>query len=367
MHRKRQLGSPNATSGSAHVFSLRRPVRFGWALITLATVLFAGLTRAHADATSCLRFNGTNGYAGVPHDAALNAFPLTITAWIRTSRTALLYDGIVNKYFPGAANGYSLHVYNGRLRAWYFRNGSNYVYPGDPGFDGGFVADGQWHYVALVVGPSGGTIYIDGVSRGSPQGWTGTAGAATSTTPITIGRYSVSALVTNTFAGDIDEVGIWNRALSLNEINYLKHRRLNGNEDGLLSLWHLDEGFGPTSVDSAPAARLATLNGNVAWTPSAAPIALAMIATNCLRFDGTNGYVQVPHNTNLNAYPLTAMGWFRTTNTVAGVQGIVSKYADGSGNGWSLFVTAGKLRGFFYRPGFVAAIDATSAAVVACR
>ena len=314
---------------------------------------------------SCLRFNGTNGYASIPHDAALNALPLTVTAWIRTSRTATLYDGIVNKYFPASANGYSLHVYNGRLRAWYFRNGSNYVYPGDPGFDGGFVADGQWHHVALVVTSSGGTIYIDGSSRGTPQGWTGTAGPMTTNTPITLGRYGVSAFATNTFSGDMDEVGVWNRALSLNELNYLKHRRLNGNEDGLLSLWHLDEGSLTTSVDATPAARTATLNGNLAWAPSAAPIALSMIGTNCLRFDGVTGYVQVPHNTNLNAYPLTASAWFRTTNGVSFVQGIVSKYADASGNGWAMFVQSGKLRGFYYRPGFIGAIDATSVANVA--
>jgi hypothetical protein len=365
MHQKRQLGRFNTGSEAAQVFSLKSLVRLGVPLAAAAACFFGIINSARADAGSCLRFNGTNGYAAVAHDGALNAFPLTITAWIRTSRTALLYDGIVNKYFPGAANGYSLHLYNGRVRAWYFRNSSNYVYPADPGFDGGFVADGQWHYVALVVGPTGGTIYVDGVSRGSPQGWTGTAGATTSTTPITIGRYATSPSYTNTFAGDIDEVGIWNRALTLNEINYLKHRRLNGNEDGLLSLWHLDEGVGPTSADAAPTARLVTLNGNVAWTPSAAPIALSMIATNCLRFDGATGYVQVPHNTNLNAYPLTAMGWFCTTNTTSFVQGIVSKYADASGNGWSLFVQNGKLRGFYYRPGFISAIDATSAAIVA--
>ena len=155
MHQKRQLGRFNTGSEAAQVFSLKSLVRLGVPLAAAAACFFGILNSARADAGSCLRFNGTNGYAAVAHDGALNAFPLTITAWIRTSRTALLYDGIVNKYFPGAANGYSLHLYNGRVRAWYFRNSSNYVYPADPGFDGGFVADGQWHYVALVVGPAG--------------------------------------------------------------------------------------------------------------------------------------------------------------------------------------------------------------------
>lgn len=308
-----------------------------------------GAAQAQITAGNCVRFNGTNGYISVPHDAALNAYPLTITAWVRTSRNVPLYEAILNKYAPGAGNGYSFHTYNGRLRGFYF-GPAGYVYPADPGFDGGFVADGQWHQVAMVIGPSGGAIYIDGVSRGTPQGWTGAISTTTSNAPITIGRYATNAFSTSSFSGDIDEVTIWNRALALSELNYLKHRRLNGSEDGLLSLWRLNEGSGTTSADATAAGRTATLNGPVAWKSSAAPIALTMVATNCLRFDGVNGYVSVPHNTNLNAYPFTAMGWFRTTNTVSPlVQGIVNKYQDSSGNGWALIVQNNKLRGFYYR------------------
>src|SRR6185369_5115054 len=108
-----------------------------------------------------------------------------------------------------------------------------------------------------------------------------------------------------------------------------------------------------------------TLISSPAWFASTAPIALAPVATNALKIDGLNGYVQVTHNTNLNAYPFTATAWFRSTNTVSFVQGIVSKYPESSGNGWSLFVQNGKLRGFYYRTFANYAIDATSVATVA--
>jgi len=301
-------------------------------------------------AGNCLRLDGTNGYSTVAHDSGLNPYPLTITAWVRTARVAPLYDAIVNKYAPGSGSGYSFHVYNGRLRGWYFRDGLNFVYPGDPGLDGGFIADGQWHHVAMVIGPGGGAIYIDGVSRGTPQGWTGVPGATTTVQPITIGRYSTDGFSTSSLEGDLDDVAIWSRALSLSELNYLKHRRLNGNEDGLLSLWRFNEGSGTSGADATAAGRVATLNGPVAWKPSAAPIALAMVGTNCLRFDGAAGYISVPHSASFNTLPFTAMGWFRTTNTASPlVQGIVSKYQDSSGNGWALIVQNNKLRGFYYR------------------
>src|SRR5690242_13856784 len=116
--------------------------------------------------TNCLRFNGTNGYAAVAHDAAYNSMPLTITAWIRTARVAPLYDGIVSKYVPGSGSGYSLHVYNGQVAGFYFGSAGS-VYPGDPGFGGGFVADGKWHHVAMVISGSAGRLYVDGLNTGT--------------------------------------------------------------------------------------------------------------------------------------------------------------------------------------------------------
>ena len=44
--------------------------------------------------------------------------------------------------------------------------------------------------------------------------------------------------------GDVDEAAIWSRALTANEINYLKHRQLSGSENGLVSYWKFDDGFG---------------------------------------------------------------------------------------------------------------------------
>ena len=322
--------------------------------------------RALADPGTALHFNGTNSYVNLAHAAALDAYPITITAWIRTFRSALLYDGIVNKYASGSANGYSLHVYNGRLSAYYFRSPGNAVYPGDPGLDGGYVADGEWHHVAFVISPTGGALYVDGNLNNS-LAWTGAAGPTTTTVPLLIGRYSTNTpSLLSSFAGDIDELTLWNRALSASEVNYLKHRRLAGKEDGLLGYWPFDEGAGNALNNSATN----NFNGTLspvppAWMPSQAAIALQPIATNCLKFDGVTGYVSAAPNADLNAYPFTATGWFRTTNTVSFVQGIVSKYKDSSGNGWALFVQSGKLRGFYYRPPFIAAIDFTSVPTVA--
>jgi hypothetical protein len=315
-------------------------------------------------AGTALRFDGVDDFVAVPHNAALNAYPLTVTAWVKSARNAPLYDSILTKYSPGSGNGYSLHLYNGRFRAWYFRDPANRVYTGDPGIDGGFIADGNWHHVAFVVTANGGTLFVDG-NLGGQLGWSGTPGAATSPMPVYIGRYSTNANFANTFEGEIDELTVWNRALTANEINYLKHRRLGGKEDGLLANWRFDEGSGTTVTNSAADAFHGTTMNGPGWVDSKAAVALQPVATNCLRFNGVSGYVQVAHHAELNAYPLTAAAWFRTTNSANVVQGIVSKYQDGSGNGWAIVIVNGRLRGFYYRAFGNAAIDVTSATTVA--
>jgi len=328
----------------------------------LAACLWVGVVmpgQVQAQPGSALHFDGATGFVQGSTAAALNPYPFTVTAWFRTTNTTLT-RGIASKIVDGVGNGWSLIVQGGRLRAFFYRGGGFGNYAIDA-TSAASVADGGWHHAALVVDGAGGKLFLDGLQIAA-SAWVGPPGTPVTSAPLQIGRYFNYA---ERFDGDIDEVSIWNQALHASSVNYIKHRSLSGTEDGLVGLWRLDEGGGTTTADATPAARTATLFNSPQWIASTAPIVLSPVAANALKFDGVTGYVQVPHHTNLNAYPLTVTGWFRTTNTVSLVQGIVSKYADGSGNGWSLFVQNGKLRGFYYRTFANFAIDATSVATVA--
>src|SRR5688572_2914189 len=65
------------------------------------------------------------------------------------------------------------------------------------------------------------------------------------------------------------------------------------------------------------------------------------IATNGLRISG-NGYVSIPHNAAFNPYPFTVAAWVRTANFNASAEPIVSKYFNGSFNGWSVHTVNGR-------------------------
>jgi hypothetical protein len=177
-----------------------------------------------------LQFDGVSAYVQVANDNNLNAFPFTATAWFRTTNTSSASQGIVSKYVDGTGNGWALILQSGQLRGFYYRN--NALSKAIDAQSTALVSDGFWHHAALVVDGLGGKLYLDGIQVGSGL-WTSSSGALVTSAPLLIGRYS-SALYP--FLGTIDEVTLWSRALGAAEVNYLKHRQLNGNEDGIVGL-----------------------------------------------------------------------------------------------------------------------------------
>ena len=335
--------------------------RFSTATAFVAAFAFTWISGAQPASGTSLRFTGTNDYVSVPHSPALNAFPLTITAWIKTARVTNLVDGVITKYFDASFNGYSLNIRNGNLYAWYLRGGANGVLSNPFGVDGGFIADGQWHHIAFVISPVSGSIYVDGNLRVT-VGWTGVPGPPTGTEPLQFGRYHNYP---NSFEGELDEVTLWNRALTSGEVNYLKHRVLQGSEDGLVGCWRADETAGSAVNNSATNSHHGVALNGVSRPPSYAALALRTIATNAIRFNGVSGFVQVPHSAALNSYPLTAQAWFRTTNATPVFVGVLSKYADATGNGWAIGIQSGRVRAFYYRTPADSALDVHTAPSVA--
>gem|GEM_PF-2133992 len=335
---------------------LKRPLcHWLWLLaLGLAVNGLVSSAKAQGGPGFALQFNGTNNYVTVPHNAAFNAYPLTITAWVKTSRTAATLDGIVSSYFPGSLDGYSLFVYQGHVRAWFFHNGANYIWnpsQDQEGIDGGPIADGRWHHIALVVGPGGGSISVDGTLRQN-LAWTGSPGPPTTNSlPVLIGRFSNISIYTNGVVGQIDEVTLWNRALGGAELNYLKHRSIPTNADGLLGYWKFDQGSGSTATDSTTDHFNGSLVNNPQWLPSSAPLVLQPVSQKCLKFNGTIGDVVVTHTADLDAYPLTLTAWVRSMRNTNLVEGIISKYGDGSFNGYSMFVLNGHLRAWYFKNG----------------
>lgn len=251
-------------------------------------------------AGATLLFNGTNSFIQADHRPELNAYPLTVSCWVRTLDTSDQERGIVNKYIVGSLNGYQIYLRQGRVYAWYLRNGSSYIWDGGRGLDGGSIADGLWHHIQFVVDASGGKLYVDGVLRVS-RAWAGSPGAPSTTTPLMIGRYPGTPL-NGHFLGEIDEVKIWNRAdISLDDKT--RKTTLVGNEEGLLTYFRFDEGAGNQTEDSAAGAT-ATLMNAPQWMTSTAPVEFVYAAGGVPRTMRLNAYD--PNNDSLSYNQLNA-------------------------------------------------------------
>ncbi len=232
-----------------------------------ATSVPSGLT---LQAGNALQGDGVASRVEVPHDDALNAYPLTVSFWMNSTAEDPVVRGLVTKYADGSLNGYGLFLYEGRVRGWYFGDGANYIWDGALGLDGGFVADGQWHFVTLMVDETGGRLFVD-AALASSRGWTGTPGATSTTQPLQFGRY---ANYPTALSGQLDDVAMWNRTFSEVELLDLMHFSPAGDESSLLGLWRFDEedAEGVTTGDTSGHGHSGTLLDNASRTPSGAPV-----------------------------------------------------------------------------------------------
>src|SRR5207249_11887184 len=77
-----------------------------WFVFLSLVVLPGPFARAQVGGPgNAVNFGGVNGYAQTPQSAALNAYPLTVTAWFKTTQTNAA-AALVNKYFAGSLSGY---------------------------------------------------------------------------------------------------------------------------------------------------------------------------------------------------------------------------------------------------------------------
>ena len=183
---------------------------------------------------SALDFNGVNNFVNITHTSSLNAFPLTVEGWIKTSYFGFNAAGVVSKYLSNSFNGWLVYLSNGYLLAHYFSNGTNYV--GFPVSTSVTIADNTWHHFAFVVDANGGQIFIDGVAASPKNIWTGTPAPPSTGQNVHLGAYD------SYFPGQMDEIRIWNTARTSCEIQTYMNSEITSTASGLIANYHFNQG-----------------------------------------------------------------------------------------------------------------------------
>ena len=193
------------------------------------------ITNFNANADYAMKFGGTNGEVVVPNSASLmplSAF--TLEAWIYPTQFASSAGSgtVISK--ESNTGGYALDIGG---------NGSGriVIVGGNKAWIDAIIPDqsiilNQWSHIAGVYDGTNIYFYVNGVLKAT----TSNVGAIQpSTSQFWIG--GSSAFSGRVFNGGIDEVSIWNRALSPTEIIANKGFLLKGNENGLVAYYNLNQ------------------------------------------------------------------------------------------------------------------------------
>lgn len=150
----------------------------------------------------CLNLNGSNQYASIPHNANLNCNnQLTLEAWIYPTAYNSQFPTVIAKNNSGSSYELDLRS-DGKIEFEAFIGGAQ------RSFSGGDISLNKWTHIAATFDGSQMKIYQNGTLVATAN-YSGTIGS--NTTPVTIGARSGGGAL---FAGKIDEVKIWNTALT---------------------------------------------------------------------------------------------------------------------------------------------------------
>ena len=197
----------------------------------------SGATWTTGEVDGALSFDGMDDYIAITDAASLDITgDITLEAWINVAAPGNNYDGIITKSSGGQATQsvYAL-MQSAGSNAYYFAasDGSTIHSTGNTAA----LSTGTWHHLVGVKSSTHISIFVDGVLANNKEA---VFTMHTNNEPVRIGRLAQYGY----FSGKIDEVAIYNRALTAEEIQ--QHY-----QNGLADLGYLSDGIGD-ACDNCP-------------------------------------------------------------------------------------------------------------------
>lgn len=229
---------------------------------------------------SALEFDGINDYVDIDDDDFLTLTDITLMAWVKSNDKSDYKHIISNYHIHSSAQFYHLYIEAGTGKGRFQVDDGSGTPPHVVGTTD--ITDGQWHHIAGVRDAASDLlrIYVDGIPENS---------ISDTTAPVAInpmndlwigGQYHFTSRY---FNGLIDEVAIYNKALSSEGIWQLMHTRPDS-EPNLVGYWDFDEGSGQEAADSSGNGNDGTLgsgpgidNSDPNWVDSVPPVGICSV------------------------------------------------------------------------------------------
>jgi hypothetical protein len=160
----------------------------------------------------CIKFDGINDYLDAGNVLNLNT-QFTVSAWVKSTKTNMT---ILSKRNSAFTQGYDLKINtNGKAEmSWNGNTITSYS----------VINTGKWHHIGVVYDGTNAKIYIDGVNKNSIA-----ASAPTNSNNSFLIAAANGNAPTAFFEGSIDEVRIWNVALSGTQLKYVMNQEIINN------------------------------------------------------------------------------------------------------------------------------------------
>ena len=247
---------------------------FSFALLFASTAaVFSQVANQHA-----VHFPGTaDNYVSIPNSSTLNfATSITVEAWVNIASTASGGSCIVAKGNGNGGEEYSLDIKAGTLpqpaRFYVWISGVVYNV-----YSTATVSANMWTHIAGTYDGTNLYVYVNGVQS---TGTACTGSLTTNTHVVSIGvRQSGSGSYDYTETGCIDEVRIWNTALTAAQIQADMYHELSAPySSNLVAYYKFNANSGTTAADSSGRNNNGSFVGSPTWAFSSAPIPFFTIA-----------------------------------------------------------------------------------------
>ena len=254
-----------SSSSNALYFDLNRHLYSGDLIVETTTIVNNLKSSPHIDRGygRALSFNN-NGHIEIGNPPSLNNLnALTIEFWAKPKSTTS-FMGVLGTGDSWSAPGFSFYFrgQSSNLNRFRFTVGfaDRYKTVEWGTYENGDYEYGRWYHVVGTYRSSDGQLrlYVNGVRRRNTV--TGASEAIVNNDILRIGDIpGISRL-----RGEIDEVRIYNREISLTEVSE-HYQGIYNNESGLVGYWHFDEGSGTKVSDSSNYGNNGEITGSFNW------------------------------------------------------------------------------------------------------
>jgi hypothetical protein len=179
----------------------------------------SGATWAAGKIGNALRFDGVNDYVNCGHNAALGGMnAITVSAWINADTWKTGQGARVISKMGSAAFSYDMSIYDNGSRttatSFYGQNGAITTFTTTPNF-----ALNQWYFLTATDTGSVQKLYVNGILMNTQN--TNTGAIFGNDSDIWIGEITNNYVSSTAFDGIIDDVRIYNYALSAEDVGKL--------------------------------------------------------------------------------------------------------------------------------------------------